>query len=76
MRRKITEQKYTVGCDLFIVDYLQKLKGEKRQSKYEIVSNASNIIKETSMDLHIPSIALAQLSRSVEQRGGSKMPTL
>lgn len=76
LRRRVTEQKYTVGCDLFIVDYLQKLKGENKKSKYEIVSDASNIIKETTMDLQIPSIALAQLSRSVEQRGGNRMPTL
>ena len=63
MRRKVTQHKHTTGCDLFIVDFLQKLKGRKNLSRYELVSENSNIIKETSQDLKIPSLALAQLKR-------------
>lgn len=61
---------------IVIIDYLQKIKGEGKQSRYEAVTNASNRIKELSQNLKIPSICLAQLGRGVEQRGGDKKPVL
>jgi len=62
--------------DCLIVDYLQKLKPEKNGSKYEAVTFASNRIKELAQNLKIPTIALAQLGRANEQRGGDKKPML
>lgn len=55
---------------IVMIDYLQKIKGEARQSRYEAVTNASNRVKELSQNLKIPVICLAQLGRGVEQRGG------
>lgn len=62
--------------DCVIVDYLQKLKPERNGSKYEAVTFASNRVKELAQNLKIPVIALAQLGRASEQRGGDKRPLL
>lgn len=59
-----------------IVDYLQKLKPERDGNKYQAVTFASNRMKELSQNLKIPVVALAQLSRGVEQRGGDRRPSL
>ncbi|MBM3456866.1 MAG: replicative DNA helicase, partial [Bacteroidetes bacterium] len=40
------------------------------------ISTISRSIKEIAKELNVPIIALAQLSRSVEQRGGDKRPQL
>ena len=61
---------------VLMVDYLQKIKGNPRQSKYEVVTNASNRMKELSQNLKIPTICLAQLGRGIDARGGSKRPVL
>lgn len=64
--------------DFVVVDYLQlitadsKVKGNREQE----VSSISRALKILSMQLNIPVIALSQLSRAVEQRGGDKRPIL
>lgn len=64
--------------DFVVVDYLQlitadlKVKGNREQE----VSSISRALKILSMQLNIPVIALSQLSRAVEQRGGDKRPVL
>ena len=75
IRRICTDLKYTKGCDLIIIDYLQKIKSNKH-SRYEEVTAISGGVKEMAMDLRIPVIALAQLSRASELRGGDKRPVL
>lgn len=62
---------------LIIVDYLQLMtadvgKGNREQE----ISQISRGLKQTAKELDIPIIALAQLSRSVETRGGAKKPML
>jgi len=66
--KKLIELKNTVGIDVFFVDYLQKIVPESSQNRYLEVTRISNEMKRLSMQLKIPSIALAQLSRE-----GSKM---
>lgn len=59
------------------VDYLQQITNPiKGGSRHQEVAAVSNALKDLSLKLNIVTIALAQLSRSVEQRGGSKMPGL
>tara|TARA_R110000868_G_scaffold119513_5_gene317291 strand:- start:23477 stop:24859 length:1383 start_codon:yes stop_codon:yes gene_type:complete len=64
--------------DFVVIDYLQlmnsdvKTKGNREQE----VSGISRALKVLSMQLNIPVIALSQLSRAVEQRGGDKRPVL
>lgn len=75
--RKTTILSQKTHIDCIMVDYLQKISPERTTMKMiESVSNASNQMKNLSMNLKIPTIALAQLSRSVEQRGGDKRPVL
>lgn len=64
--------------DLVIIDYLQKIKGEARRNstRTEEVGNSTQALKNVAVDCDTPVIALAQLSRSVESRGGSKIPQM
>ena len=63
--------------DMVVIDYLQLLvdksvKGNREQE----ISSISRKLKGLAKDLNIPVIALSQLSRSVESRGGDKIPML
>jgi replicative DNA helicase len=53
---------------LVIIDYLQLLASNTSRSSYDRVSEASDMCKSLAMDLEVPVVALAQLSRNVEQR--------
>ena len=60
----------TTGLDLVIIDYLQLISGGKNYgaNRQQEVADISRSLKTLAMELHIPVIALAQLSRSVEGR--------
>jgi len=64
--------------DIVYIDYIQLMSGtEKRYGNREAeVSDISRRLKEIAKELDIPVIALAQLSRAVETRGGNKVPKL
>jgi replicative DNA helicase len=65
------------GLGLVIVDYLQLMRAEGRiESRVEQVSQMSRGLKGLARELGVPVIALSQLSRAVEQRGGEKKPVL
>ena len=58
------------GLDVVIIDYLQLISGSAKYSgqRQQEVSEISRSLKTMAMELNIPVIALAQLSRSVEGR--------
>ena len=58
------------GLDVVIIDYLQLISGSARYAgqRQQEVSEISRALKTMAMELNIPVIALAQLSRSVEGR--------
>lgn len=60
------------GLDLIVVDYLQLLSSTTKYSGNRVaeVSEVSRDLKKLAMEMEIPVIALAQLSRSTEQRKG------
>jgi replicative DNA helicase len=63
--------------DIVIVDYLQLMSGpENAGSREQEVSNISRSLKSIAKELNIPILALSQLNRSVEMRGGTKRPLL
>jgi replicative DNA helicase len=65
------------GLGLIIIDYLQLMRHEGRvESRVEQVSQISRGLKGLARELSVPVIALSQLSRAVEQRGGDKKPVL
>src|SRR5204863_5573338 len=65
------------GLGLIIIDYLQLMRHEGRvDSRVEQVGQLSRGLKGLARELDVPVIALSQLSRAVEQRGGEKKPIL
>ncbi len=67
------------GIKLIMVDYLQLMTagGNKNGGNREQeISTISRNLKALAKELNVPVIALSQLSRAVETRGGSKRPLL
>ncbi|MCM0583260.1 replicative DNA helicase [Weissella diestrammenae] len=71
--RRLKKQEGELG--LVIIDYLQLVEGTTNESQQQAVSSVSRNIKKMAMELQVPIIALAQLSRGVEQRQ-DKRPVL
>lgn len=62
-------QKHNVG--LIILDYLQLMSGEgNKGNREQEISQISRQLKTLAKELEVPIIALSQLSRDVEKRGG------
>lgn len=68
--------KQMYGLDFVMVDYLQLMEVQGKGTREQEVSHISRQLKMLAMKLDIPVIALSQLSRSVETRGGDKKPQL
>lgn len=75
LQSKAFRMKMTQGLDLIVVDYLQLMRGEGFNREAEIGS-ISRGLKALAKFLNVPIIAMAQLSRGVETRGGAKRPSL
>jgi replicative DNA helicase len=71
-RRLMLEHK----IDLVIVDYLQLVKGDNSESRVQEVAMISQGLKNMARELKVPVLALSQLSRAIEQRGGDRKPQL
>lgn len=62
---------------ILVIDYLQLMTaGGSGGNREQEISTISRNLKALGKELNIPVIALSQLSRSVETRGGSKRPLL
>ena len=71
MRSAARKLKSEHGLGLIIVDYLQLMHTAKsHDSMVNQVTEISHSLKELAKDLDVPVIALSQLSRAVEARGG------
>ncbi len=66
------------GVKLIIIDYLQLMTGppELAAMREQQVAAISRSLKAIAKELNVPIIALSQLSRAVEIRGGNKRPQL
>ena len=67
------------GIKLIVVDYLQLMtagSSNKPGNREQEISTISRNLKSLAKELEIPVIALSQLSRAVETRGGTKRPQL
>ena len=79
MRAKARRLKQSQGkLDLLIVDYLQLMSGGGRryENRTQEVSAISRGLKGLAKELNVPVIALSQLSRAPESRGGDHRPQL
>lgn len=64
---------------MIFIDYLQLMSGtgdNRGGTREQEISNISRSLKSIAKELEIPVIALSQLSRAVETRGGDKKPQL
>lgn len=66
------------GIKLIMIDYLQLMTGGSSHAgnREQEISMISRNLKALAKELNVPVIALSQLSRAVETRGGSKRPLL
>lgn len=80
VRAKARRMKSEYGIDMVIVDYLQLMEVtnlRRQDNRYIEIGYITRGLKELSKELDIPVVALSQLSRKVEDRGGKeKKPML
>jgi replicative DNA helicase len=82
MRAKARRLKQQHGqLDLIVIDYLQLMTGSNSNQKgfenrTQEVSAISRGLKALAKEMKVPVVALSQLSRASEQRGGDKKPLL
>lgn len=76
MRTKARRMALEQEIDLIIVDYMQLIRAPQAESRVQEVSKISQALKNLARELNVPVLALSQLSRAVEQRGGDKRPQL
>lgn len=79
LRAKCRRLKQKYDIQMVFIDYLQLMSGNsdnKNGNREQEISTISRQLKALSKELSIPILALAQLSRAVETRGGTKRPML
>ncbi|MFT7029922.1 MAG: replicative DNA helicase [Marinoscillum sp.] len=68
------------GVSLIVIDYLQLMTGDSSKgsggNREQEIASISRALKGIAKELNVPVIALSQLSRAVETRGGDKRPQL
>jgi replicative DNA helicase len=79
LRAKCRRLKSQHDIQLIIIDYLQLMNGStdnKQGNREQEIGNISRAMKSLAKELEVPVVALSQLNRSVETRGGDKKPML
>lgn len=79
LRAKARRLKAQYDISMIIIDYLQLMTvggDNKSGNREQEISTISRSLKTIAKELNVPIIALSQLSRAVETRGGTKRPQL
>lgn len=79
LRAKCRRLKAEHGLDLVVVDYLQLMQAsasKRTQNREQEIAHISRSLKGLAKELDVPVLALSQLNRGVENRGGDKRPQL
>jgi replicative DNA helicase len=80
LRAKCRRLKAQHDIQLIIIDYLQLMSGDSSKgaggNREQEIASISRALKKIAKELSVPVIALSQLSRAVETRGGDKRPQL
>ena len=78
VRARSRRLKMQHGIKMVVVDYLQLMSGGEgaKGNREQEIASITRGLKSLAKELEVPVIALSQLSRAVEVRGGSKRPQL
>lgn len=78
LRAKCRRLKAKHDIQMVMIDYLQLMSGsaDTKGNREQEISQISRALKGLAKELNVPVIALSQLSRAVESRGGAKRPML
>jgi len=77
MRARARRLKSEYDVSVVIVDYLQLARtSDRSENRQQEISSISRSMKALAKELSIPVLALSQLSRAVESRGGDRRPML
>ena len=79
MRSVARRLKHEKGLGLIVVDYLQLMVPTQSHNSDNLVQQVTEIsrsLKHMAREMEVPVLALSQLSRAVEQRGGTGRPRL
>src|SRR5690349_13884604 len=76
LRAKCRRLRAEHGVQLVVIDYLQLMRGEQGGNREQEIASISRALKGIAKELNVPVLALSQLSRGVETRGGDKRPQL
>jgi len=77
MRSKARRLRLEENIGMVVVDYLQLMRSPTyAKDRVQEISDISRSLKALARELEIPVVALSQLSRASEQRGGDKVPIL
>jgi len=79
LRAKCRRLKSQHDIQLIIIDYLQLMSADSSRgggNREQEIASISRALKGLAKELSVPVIALSQLSRAVETRGGDKRPQL
>lgn len=78
LRAKAKKAKLQHDIGLIIIDYIQQIEysGKDAFNREQAVAKIAKELKKLAKELSVPVLALAQLSRAVEVRGGTKRPQL
>jgi len=77
LRAKARRLKAEANVGMILVDYLQLVNVKERvENRQQQISLISRGLKALAKELEVPVVALSQLSRAVESRGGDKRPML
>jgi replicative DNA helicase len=77
MRSKARRLKADNDIKMIVVDYLQLMRSpEYAENRVQEISDISRSLKALARELAVPVVALSQLSRASEQRGGERRPIL
>lgn len=78
LRAKCRRLKQQFDVEFIIIDYLQLMTAgaDNKGNREQEISTISRSLKSIAKELNVPVMALSQLSRAVETRGGDKRPQL
>ncbi len=80
LRAKCRRLKAQHDIQMIVIDYLQLMTGDTggkhSGNREQEIASISRSLKNLAKELDVPVIALSQLSRAVETRGGEKRPQL